>query len=105
MIFGEEKYIETDKHDSIINDYVIDYKLNQSSKYIEDICMIKEKRELLASSLTVLSRFERNVAELLMSDYTPSEIAKQLGIKDKVVYNSIQRCKMKMKYYLLKRLY
>ena len=66
--------------------------------------MIKEKRELLASSLTVLSRFERNV-QLLMSDYTPSEIAKQLGIKDKVVYNSIQRCKMKMKYYLLKRLY
>ena len=40
-----------------------------------------------------------------MSDYTPSEIAKRLGIKDKVVYNSIQRCKMKMKYYLLKRLY
>ena len=37
--------------------------------------MIKEKRELLASSLTVLSRFERNVGELLMSDYTPSEIA------------------------------
>lgn len=103
--FWRRKYIETDKHDSIINDYVIDYKLNQSSKYIEDICMIKEKRELLASSLKVLSRFERNVAELLMSDYTPSEIAKQLGIKDKVVYNSIQRCKMKMKYYLLKRLY
>ena len=40
----EKKYIETDKHDSIINDYVIDYKLNQSSKYIEDICMIKETR-------------------------------------------------------------
>ena len=42
--FWRRKYIETDKHDSIINDYVIDYKLNQSSKHIEDICMIKEAR-------------------------------------------------------------
>lgn len=46
--------------------------------------------------------FEREVANLLLLDYSPSEIAKRLNVKDKVVYNSIQRCKIKMKQYLLK---
>ncbi|KAA2276614.1 sigma-70 family RNA polymerase sigma factor, partial [Staphylococcus sp. GDX7P459A] len=35
--FCRRKYIENDKNDSIINDYFIYYKFNQSIKHIEDI--------------------------------------------------------------------
>ena len=100
--FWRRKYTEMNKRDSMINDYVIEYRLNQSIKRIEEVCMLHEQRKMLTRSLTALSQFERCVAQLLMSDYTPNEIAKHLGIKDKVVYNSIQRCKIKMKCYLLK---
>ena len=59
-------------------------------------------KEDLIDSFKKLSMFEREVANLLLLDYSPSEIAKRLNVKDKVVYNSIQRCKIKMKQYLLK---
>ena len=70
-------------------------------KRTEELYLIRSSKEDLIDSFKKLSMFEREVANLLLLDYSPSEI-KRLNVKDKVVYNSIQRCKIKMKQYLLK---
>ena len=49
-----------------------------------------------------IKRIERDVLKLIIKEYKPREIAQALEIKDKDVYNAIQRCKMKMKRQLRK---
>ena len=68
-------------------------------KRTEELYLTRLSKEDLIDSFKKLSMFEEKV---LLLDYSPSEIAKRLNVKDKVVYNSIQRCKIKMKQYLLK---
>ncbi|MDS3983496.1 LuxR C-terminal-related transcriptional regulator [Staphylococcus capitis] len=54
------------------------------------------------SQAFTLSGLERDVLKLIIKEYKPREIAQALEIKDKDVYNAIQRCKMKMKRQLRK---
>ncbi|UDI79075.1 sigma-70 family RNA polymerase sigma factor [Staphylococcus taiwanensis] len=103
--FWRKKYAEDNKHQMLINEYVVEYQLNQSFKKTEEMCLKHEQFDLLQNSLNTLSQLERCVAELMILNYSPLEIADLLSAKDKVVYNSIQRCKMKMKRYLIKHQY
>ena len=57
--------------------------------------------EIMSQAFT-LSGLERDVLKLIIKEYKPREIAQALEIKDKDVYNAIQRCKMKMKRQLRK---
>ena len=66
-----------------------------NDKRTEELYLTRLSKEDLIDSFKKLSMFEREVANLLLLDYSPSEIAKRLNVKDKVVYNSIQRCKIK----------
>lgn len=100
--FWRRKYTELHKQDTFINEYIVIYQSNHFAKKTEEAYLKQEQREQLERSLSRLSKLERRVAKLMLLDYSPIEIAKALGVKDKVVYNTIQRCKMKMKDYLTK---
>lgn len=100
--FWRKKYREHHKQDTLVNEYIVTYQSNHITKRTEEAFIKQEQREQLKRSLISLSKLERRVAKLMLLDYTPIEIAKTLGVKDKVVYNTIQRCKMKMKDYLTK---
>ncbi|GGG97779.1 sigma-70 family RNA polymerase sigma factor [Staphylococcus pragensis] len=101
--FWRKRYAETNRNESLINEYIVRYKWNKSSNQTEAYCLTQAQNEEIQESLLYLSDLERNVAQLMLCDYSPTEIARKLNIKDKVVYNSIQRCKMKMKDYLIQR--
>ena len=62
----------------------------------------KELSKEIMSQAFTLSGLERDVLKLIIKEYKPREIAQALEIKDKDVYNAIQRCKMKMKRQLRK---
>ncbi|MCI2775215.1 sigma-70 family RNA polymerase sigma factor [Staphylococcus petrasii] len=98
--FWRKRYAEANRNESLINEYVVRYKWNKSSNQTEAYCLTQAQSEQIRESLLYLSNLERSVAQLMLSDYSPTEIARKLNIKDKVVYNSIQRCKMKMRKYL-----
>ncbi|MGA4515138.1 sigma-70 family RNA polymerase sigma factor [Staphylococcus caledonicus] len=100
--FWRKKYTELHKQDTFINEYIVTYQSNHFAKKTEKAYLRQEQREQLERSLGRLSKLESRVAKLMLLDYSPIEIAKALGVKDKVVYNTIQRCKMKMKDYLTK---
>ncbi|MDT0817658.1 hypothetical protein RCF53_00885, partial [Staphylococcus aureus] len=46
-----------------------------------------------------LSAFEKDVMYLMCEQYKPREIAQLMHVKEKVIYNAIQRCKNKIKRY------
>ena len=100
--FWRKRYAFNQRQQLLINECVVEERLNQMIKRTEELYLIRSSKEDLIDSFKKLSMFEREVANLLLLDYSPSEIAKRLNVKDKVVYNSIQRCKIKMKQYLLK---
>ncbi|MCI2902410.1 sigma-70 family RNA polymerase sigma factor [Staphylococcus hominis] len=100
--FWRKRYAFNQRQQLLINECVVESRLNQMIKRTEELYLTRSSKEELIDSFKKLSMFEREVANLLLLDYSPSEIAKRLNVKDKVVYNSIQRCKIKMKQYLLK---
>ncbi|MGW9856762.1 RNA polymerase sigma-H factor [Staphylococcus hominis] len=100
--FWRKRYAFNQRQQMLINECIVEYRLNQMTKRTEELYLTSLGKEDLIDSFRKLSGFEKEVANLLLLDYSPAEIAKQLNVKDKVVYNSIQRCKMKMKQYLLK---
>ena len=102
IYFWRKRYAFNQRQQLLINECVVEYRLNQMIKRTEELYLTRLSKEDLIDSFKKLSMFEREVANLLLLDYSPSEIAKRLNVKDKVVYNSIQRCKIKMKQYLLK---
>lgn len=100
--FWRKRYAFNQRQQILINECVVEYRLNQTIKRTEELYLISLGKEDLIDSFKKLSTFEKEVATLLLLDYSPSEIAERLKVKDKVVYNSIQRCKIKMKQYLIK---
>ena len=54
-----------------------------NDKRTEELYLTRLSKEDLIDSFKKLSMFEREVANLLLLDYSPSEIAKRLNVKDK----------------------
>lgn len=67
---------------------------------VETLLIKKEITSSFDKVLFCLTPIEKQVFQYMLNDYKPAEIALQLQIERKVVYNSIQRCKMKLKNHL-----
>mgnify|MGYP002721934441 FL=1 len=86
----------------LINEYVVDYHCSLALDEVERSFLREELSKEIMSQAFTLSGLERDVLKLIIKEYKPREIAQALEIKDKDVYNAIQRCKMKMKRQLRK---
>jgi len=93
---------ERHRHVMLINEYVVDYHCALALDEVERSFLREELSKEIMSQAFTLSGLERDVLKLIIKEYKPREIAQALEIKDKDVYNAIQRCKMKMKRQLRK---
>ena len=93
---------ERHRHVMLINEYVVDYNCSLALDEVERSFLREELSKEIMSQAFTLSGLERDVLKLIIKEYKPREIAQALEIKDKDVYNAIQRCKMKMKRQLRK---
>lgn len=86
---------------NLVNEYVIDYQINILNR---DEIEVNLQRKEIIEAINVIKQYltlqEQKVFDLYTKGYKPKEIANLLSIKDKVVYNAIQRCKMKIRHHL-----
>ena len=68
----------------------------------DDIILRRETLVLLHQSVEKLTELEQGIIKYILNDYKPSEIAHILNLNVKIVYNSIHRCKLKLKRVLSK---
>lgn len=94
-------YTQQKRYTNVVNDAVVEYQTNLLNRdRIEREILTCEAIKLLNTACEKLTKQEREVFEFYSKGYKPKEIAHLLGIKDKVVYNAIQRCKMKIRHHL-----
>lgn len=94
-------YTQQKRYTNVVNDAVVEYQTNLLNRdRVEREILTCEAIKLLNVACEKLTKQEREVFELYSKGYKPKEIAHLLGIKDKVVYNAIQRCKMKIRHHL-----
>lgn len=98
-------YTQQKRFTNVVNDAVVEYQTNLlDHDRVEKEILTCEAIKLLNDACEKLTKQEREVFELYSKGYKPKEIARLLNIKDKVVYNAIQRCKMKIRHHLEYRL-
>lgn len=94
-------YTQQKRYTNVVNDAVVEYQTNLLNRdRVEREILTCEAIKLLNAACEKLTKQERVVFEFYSKGYKPKEIAHLLGIKDKVVYNAIQRCKMKIRHHL-----
>ena len=94
-------YTQQKRYTNVVNDAVVEYQTNLLNRdRVEREILTCEEIKLLNTACEKLTKQEREVFEFYSKGYKPKEIAHLLGIKDKVVYNAIQRCKMKIRHHL-----
>lgn len=94
-------YTQQKRYTNVVNDAVVEYQTNLLNRdRVEREILTCEAIKLLNTACEKLTKQEREVFEFYSKGYKPKEIAHLLGIKDKVVYNAIQRCKMKIRHHL-----
>lgn len=94
-------YTQQKRYTNVVNDAVVEYQTNLLNRdRVERELLTCEAIKLLNVACEKLTKQEREVFEFYSKGYKPKEIAHLLGIKDKVVYNAIQRCKMKIRHHL-----
>ncbi|MGC9677391.1 sigma-70 family RNA polymerase sigma factor [Staphylococcus warneri] len=94
-------YTQQKRYTNVVNDAVVEYQTNLLNRVrVEREILTCEAIKLLNTACEKLTKQEREVFEFYSKGYKPKEIAHLLGIKDKVVYNAIQRCKMKIRHHL-----
>lgn len=94
-------YTQQKRYTNVVNDAVVEYQTNLLNRdRVEREILTCEAIKLLNTACEKLTKQEREVFEVYSKGYKPKEIAHLLGIKDKVVYNAIQRCKMKIRHHL-----
>ncbi|MEN2383139.1 sigma-70 family RNA polymerase sigma factor [Staphylococcus warneri] len=94
-------YTQQKRYTNVVNGAVVEYQTNLLNRdRVEREILTCEAIKLLNTACEKLTKQEREVFEFYSKGYKPKEIAHLLGIKDKVVYNAIQRCKMKIRHHL-----
>lgn len=84
----------------LVREYEVKYDTPIASSKLELDLITKDNMCILYRRLAKCTQLERDIMQLTFQDYKPKEIANILNIEVKVVYNAIQRCKMKFKQYL-----
>ncbi|HGN7237612.1 TPA: RNA polymerase subunit sigma-70, partial [Staphylococcus aureus] len=94
------KYLATNKRmDNLINEYRVTYPCAIKRYDVENNYLNKLAIKELICQFKYLSAFEKDVMYLMCKQYKPREIAQLMHVKEKVIYNAIQRCKNKIKRY------
>ncbi|HEA4377838.1 TPA: RNA polymerase subunit sigma-70, partial [Staphylococcus aureus] len=94
------KYLATNKRmDNLINEYRVTYPCAIKRYDVENNYLNKLAIKELIRQFKYLSAFEKDVMYLMCEQYKPREIAQLMHVKEKVIYNAIQRCKNKIKRY------
>ncbi|WP_251518573.1 MULTISPECIES: sigma-70 family RNA polymerase sigma factor [unclassified Staphylococcus] len=88
------------RQDMLVNDFVVSYNYKKSECILENNVISDEMRHQIKALTVSFTQLEQAVITYTLEDYKPQEIAQLLNVKVKVVYNALQRCKMKMKHHL-----
>ncbi|PTE79496.1 sigma-70 family RNA polymerase sigma factor [Staphylococcus gallinarum] len=88
------------RQESLVREHIVKYSTPTASSKLELDLITKDSISMLHKRLADCTTLERKIMQLAFRDYKPKEIAHILNIEVKVVYNAIQRCKMKLKPHL-----
>lgn len=91
------KFNRIKRQDALIQTYTTKHQMALLDSCLETNLLVNEKIDCVYSMLTKFTDLERTIMQYILQDYKPKEIARILKIEVKVVYNAIQRCKMKLK--------
>lgn len=88
-------------HQRIFEDYVEGYAMSYQTQLVEQQRHSHEYlhyiQETLQQTFQQLSPFEIRVLDYLVAEWRPAEIARELDISDKKVYNALYRIRQKLK--------
>lgn len=88
------------RQELLVNEFKVKYQYATNVYLTEQQIIADEIANDLHRVLEKLTELEQSVIVYILKEYKPQEIAKILNVKIKVVYNTIQRCKMKIRRYL-----
>ncbi|MCS5350012.1 RNA polymerase sigma factor [Staphylococcus aureus] len=92
------KYLAASKRmDNLVNEYKVIYPCAIKHHEIERNYLNKLTVTELIYQFKHLSAFEKEVMYLICEQYKPREIARLMNVKEKTIYNAIQRCKSKIR--------
>ncbi|EGQ0292569.1 sigma-70 family RNA polymerase sigma factor [Staphylococcus pseudintermedius] len=88
-------------HQRIFEDYVDGYAISYRTQLAEQQRHSHEYlhyiQDTLQQTLQQLSAFEMRVLDYLIAEWRPAEIARELNVSDKKVYNALYRIRQKLK--------
>ena len=79
------------------NEMLISVQMLRQARQTDEIILRKETLAMLHQSIEKLTELEQGIINYILNDYKPSEIACILNLNVKIVYNTIHRCKLKLK--------
>lgn len=83
--------------DNLVNEYKVIYPCALKHHDIERNYLNKLTVTELICQFKHLSAFEKEVMYFICEQYKPREIARLMNVKEKTIYNAIQRCKSKIR--------
>ncbi|WP_398572878.1 sigma-70 family RNA polymerase sigma factor [Staphylococcus schweitzeri] len=83
--------------DNLVNEYKVIYPCALKHYDIERNYLNKLTVTELICQFKHLSAFEKEVMYFICEQYKPREIARLMNVKEKTIYNAIQRCKSKIR--------
>lgn len=95
-----KKVYTQQRQELLVNEFKVKYQYATNVYLTEQQIIADEIANDLHRVLEKLTELEQSVIVYILKEYKPQEIAKILNVKIKVVYNTIQRCKMKIRRYL-----
>src|SRR5699024_1209507 len=79
------------------NEKIISVKILRQARQTDEIILRNKKLTMLHQRIEKLTELEQGIINYILKDYKPSEIACILNLNVKIVYNTIHRCKLKLK--------
>ncbi|WP_436854869.1 sigma-70 family RNA polymerase sigma factor [Staphylococcus caeli] len=92
-----QKLYGYERQSMLINEYMVSYNYSKSERPLDTHIIAVDIGIRLQKSMVNLTHLEQTVVVYLLNGYKPNEIATTLDMQVKVIYNAIQRCKMKLK--------
>ncbi|MGW7975001.1 sigma-70 family RNA polymerase sigma factor [Staphylococcus xylosus] len=95
-----KKFYGYERQTLLINEFIVSYNNSKMECPIDKHLLAIEVGEYIQQCVLNLTKLEQVVVIYLLKDYKPKEIAELLNVPNKVVYNAIHRCKIKLRYLL-----
>jgi len=95
-----KKLINLKRQKLLENEFLITEQMLRQQHTIDGIVLRKEIVSTLYQNIDKLTELEQTIIRYVLKDYKPCEIATILCVDVKVVYNTIHRCKIKLRHFL-----